>query len=293
MPLNSLPTRREALKYGALSALCLPLLGAGSRLRAAEPASGPPADRTHGIKLGVASISLRDLPVDAVASVLKQLEIGFVSIYGTHAPFEKGTPEQCRDAAQKFRDAGIAVATSSVVNLTNDEAAVRRAFDNAKAAGLTLMTCRPRPEALPLVERFVKETGIRLAIHNHGPEDKVYPTPYEAMKVIAPLDPRIGLCIDVGHAMRAGADPARAIRDCAARLYDLHLKDSLAVAGANDIPVEVGRGRMDIKAILAALIEVKYAGAVAFEYEKHAGNPMIGLAESVGYVRGMLAAMTG
>lgn len=293
MPTFPVLSRRALVKSAALSALAWPLLRGASRLSAANsaPATAAPPDRSHGLKLSVATISLRDLPVATVAAVLKQLQIDYVSIYRTHAPFEKGTPEECRAAAQAFRDAGLTVATSSVVALTNDEAATRRAFDNARAAGLPFMTCRPTPEALPLLERFVKEYNIGLAIHNHGPEDKIYPSPYEALQLIEPLDPRIGLCLDVGHTMRAGIDPAEAIRRCAPRLLDVHLKDSLAFPRAEDIPVEVGRGRMDIRAILAALIEIKYAGVVAFEYERLGVNPITGLAESVGYVRGMLAAM--
>ncbi|HEX2852472.1 MAG TPA: sugar phosphate isomerase/epimerase [Opitutaceae bacterium] len=258
---------------------------------ATPPAAPPPKSGAALFKLGVASISLRQLAVPEVITVLKQLEIGFVSIHGAHASFEKDTPEKCAGVAKAFRDAGIEVATSSVVNLPNDEAAVRRAFDNARAGGLTLMTCKPALDAFPLLERFVKETGIRLAVHNHGPEDKVYPSPYDVLKAIEPFDARIGLCLDVGHTVRAGVDPAKVIREAASRLYDVHLKDSIALPGAlTDIPTEVGRGRIDIKAVIAALIETKYAGVAAFEYERVGVNPVIGLAESVGHVRGLLRA---
>lgn len=289
-----LPSRRDALKRAAVSVLALPVLSLarGLAAEASPPAvPPPPPDRTHGLRLSVATISLRNLAPAAVASVLSQLEIPAVSIYRDHAPFETGTPDQCRATAEIFRAAGIAPATTSVVNLTNDEAAARRAFENTRAAGLSLMTCRPLPESLPLLEKLAREYDLRLAIHNHGPEDKLYPSPYEALKLIAPFDARIGLCLDVGHTMRAHVDPAEAIRRCAPRLYDVHLKDSLAFPGAEDVPVEVGRGRMDIPAILAALIAVKYAGVVAFEYERLGVNPMIGLAESVGYVRGLLRTM--
>ncbi len=285
---SDLPTRRDALKRGAATALGLPLLV--GRLRAGDAPTSP-ADRMHGIKLGVASISLRDLSVPEVIKVMHQLEVAYVSIFRSHAPFEQGSAEDCRATAQQFRAAGITPWTTSVVYLKNDEAATRRAFDNVRAAGLKLMTCSPAPDALALVERFVKKYDIRLAIHNHGPEDKEYPSPFDVMKLIDSLDPRIGLCIDVGHTMRAGVDPARAIRECAVRLYDVHLKDSRAQPGAKDIPVEVGRGGLDIRGILAALIDVNYSGTVAFEYEVDTGNPAIGLAESVGYVRGLLAAM--
>ncbi len=290
-------TRRAALKTAAFSALALPLLSSLPRLVAAEPASpaAPPApdkSRINRLKLGVASISLKDLTPAGAAGVLKQLEIPTVSIFRTHAPFEKGTPDECRAAADAFRAAGVEPITTSVVNLIDDEAAMRRAFDNVRAAGLSMMTCKPTPASLKLAERFAKEYDFRLAIHNHGPEDTLYPSPYEAMKLIESLDARIGLCIDVGHTMRAHVDAAEAIHRCAARLYDLHIKDTLALPGTlKDMPVEVGRGQMDIRAILQALIDVRYTGAVAFEYERGNVNPTIGLAESVGYVRGLLAAM--
>lgn len=288
-------SRRELLKRALTTAALLPF--AGVRAHAAEaPAASPAATassrRRSPLQLGVASISLRELSVDSVVSVLQQLDIDQVSVFRSHAHFGEDTPEKCRATAQAFRDGGINPCTTSVIRLRNDPAAVRRAFENVRAAGMTMMTCKPDPEALPLVEDMVREYDIRLAIHNHGPEDNVYPSPFEAMRLIEARDERIGLCIDIGHTTRAGVDPAKAIRDCASRLYDVHLKDSVAVPGAmRDMPVEVGRGRIDIRAILEALIEVKYTGAVAFEYERHGVNAVTGLAESVGYVRGMLAAL--
>ena len=297
MPYSPLLTRRAALKSAAVSALALPLLASLPRLAAADtpaPATplAPDKSRINRLKLGVASISLKDMTPARAAGVLKQLEIPCVSLFRTHAPFEKGTPDECRDAAAAFRAAGVEPVTTSVVNLIDDEAAMRRAFENVRAAGLSLMTCKPTPDSLKLAERFARDYDIRLAIHNHGPEDSLYPSPYEAMKLIESLDARIGLCIDVGHTMRAHVDAAESIRRCAARLYDLHIKDTLALPGTlKDMPVEVGRGQMDIRAILQALIDVRYTGAVAFEYERGNVNPTIGLAESVGYVRGLLSVM--
>lgn len=290
-------SRRDLLKSAGAAALGLPLLaGRLSSADAPQPATAAAgtalADRVAGVKLGVATISLRDLSIAAAAQVMKQLEVEYASVFRTHAAFEQGTAEECRNAAQAFRDGGVTPITTSVVNLRNDEAALRRAFDNVRAAGLSLMTCKPAPDALPAVEKFVKEYDIRLAIHNHGPEDKEYPSPLDAMKLIEGLDSRIGLCVDIGHTMRAGVDPVEVIRQCAARVYDVHLKDSLAVPGARDIPTEVGRGRIDIRGILAALLEIKYSGVVAFEYERMGVNAALGVAESVGFVRGVLAGLT-
>jgi len=240
-------------------------------------------------QLGVASYSLARFSADEVIAALKRFEIHNVALYKTHCPWG-GTAEQCRAAAQKFRDAGLTVTGSGVIELPRNEAAVRKAFENAHAAGLPTMVCKPALNALPLVEKFVKQYDIRLAVHNHGPEDKVYPSPLDAWKAVQPYDARIGLCIDVGHAARAGTDPVEAIRTCQARLYDVHLKDSLAAPQSlKDVPVVVGRGHLDIKGMIAALIDVNYTHIVSFEYEKHDGDVVQGLGDSIHYVRQLLS----
>ena len=58
---------------------------------------------------------------------------------------------------------------------------------------------------------LAKQYGIKVAIHNHGPEDKIFPSPYDAYKAIKGRDKMMGLCVDVGHTWRAGVDPARAV----------------------------------------------------------------------------------
>ncbi len=275
-------TRRKALQMTTITVLGT---WAGAAFASDTEKAAKPA-----LKLGVASYSLTKESPEEVIETLKQIQIQYVSLYRTHCPWS-GTAEECRAAVKKFTDAGITVTGSGVIELPNNEALVHKAFENARAAGIPTMICKPALDALPLVEKYVKQFDIRLGIHNHGPEDKVYPSPYDAWKVIQPYDKRIGLCIDVGHAARAGTDPVEAIRKCRERLYDVHLKDSTAPVGApKDIPIEVGRGRLDIKGILAALIEIKYQYIVAFEYEKKGGDQAAGLAESVAYVRKLLAA---
>ena len=104
------------------------------------------------------------------------------------------------------------------------------------------------------------------------------------------VDERIGVCIDVGHTARCGVDPVRAIRTCAARLYDVHLKD-LASREAKSQAVEVGRGVLDIRGMLQALLDIGYSDHVGLEHEKDMNDPIPGVAESIGYIRGTLAAM--
>ena len=298
-------TRRDALKTTALGAL-LPLLGS-SAFAAAEKArkgkakaeeAAPPAykefpeGRENGLRLGITSYSVRNMTLDEAIGVVKSLRISNIALYRNHCNWEGAKAEECRAIGAKLKAAGLALTGTGVVNLPNDEAKCRQAFENAKAAGLATMVCKPDVAALPVVAKLAKEFNQRLAIHNHGPEDKVYPTPAVAFDAIKSLDSRIGLCIDVGHTVRGGEDAIGAIRKYASRLYDVHLKDSVAVPGAQkDIPIEVGAGRLDIRGVLRALLEVKYNGVVTFEYEKIAGNPVVGLAESLGYVRGVLAAL--
>ncbi len=294
MPPKNL-TRRDALKTAALGALALPLLNA--RSWAAEPAMSPAgatkADSEHGLRFGVAGFTFRGLGVEESITALKVLRIKNACIYKNQLNWETATPDEAKAIAEKYHVAGIALSGTGVVNLTNDEAKCRRAFENVRVAQVATMICKPDRAALPLVEKLAKEYDQRLALHNHGPEDKFYPTPADTFNAIKSLDSRLGVCIDIGHAMRAKADPVATIRQYASRLYDLHLKDSAALPGAlADIPVEIGTGHIDIRGVLRALLDLKYRDVVEFEYEKVAANPITGLAESVGYVRGVLSAMT-
>jgi inosose dehydratase len=151
----------------------------------------------------------------------------------------------------------------------------------------------PDRETLLLTERFARDYDMRLAFHNHGPEDAIFPSPYDVWDAVQPYDKRLGLCIDVGHSNRAGVDPTEAILRCHSRLYDVHMKESLAGAGAKkDIPVVMGFGHLKIRSIMAALLQVGYKGQVGLEYEVDSEDPVPGVAQSFGYMRGMLAALS-
>jgi inosose dehydratase len=108
---------------------------------------------------------------------------------------------------------------------------------------------------------------------------------YEKIK---DLDKRIGLCNDIGHTFRAGVDPVASIEQFADRLLDVHIKDETA-PDAKAATIEVGRGAINIPQIIRTLVKINYTGMVSFEYEKSEKDPLPGLAESVGYVRGVMA----
>jgi sugar phosphate isomerase/epimerase len=256
------------------------------------PALAPAAliekpDPWRGLKASVASYSLRKLPLDAAIKAIQRVGIKYVSIKDFHLPM-KSTAAERRAVAQNFKDAGIAPLSCGVISIENTESSARLAFEYARDAGIPTIVCSPDPAAMPILDQMVKEFDIRLAIHNHGPGDKRFPSPYDVWQAVQNYDPRIGLCIDVGHTARIKVDPVEAITKCSARLYDLHLKD-LNSTDPNAANVEVGRGVLDIKGMLRALIEARYSYLMSFEYEKDADDPLPGLAESVGYTRGLLS----
>lgn len=267
------------------------LAGVGSSL--AQPASreagqGRRAAGQKQFELGLASYTLRKFDLDKTLAMTKRVGLKYLCFKDVHLKLDS-TPEQIQAAVQKVKDAGLILYGGGVIYMRNEDQ-VRQAFDYAKAAGMKVIVGVPVPELLPLVDKLVKQYDIKVAIHNHGPSDKVYPVPATAYEKIKDLDKRIGLCDDIGHTMRAGVDPCESAEKFADRLLDVHIKDVTA-ADAKGGAVEVGRGVIDIPKFIRTLVKIKYEGVVSFEYEKDADDPLAGLAESVGYVRGVMAAV--
>src|SRR5688572_18156322 len=240
--------------------------------------------------MGVASYSLRKLPLEGAVAAIRRVGLTYVSIKDMHLPL-KSSGEERRAVVEKFRAAGVTPLSCGVITLTKDEAASRNSFEYTRDCGMPVIVAHVDRDALALTEKLAKEFDIKVAIHNHGPEDKRFPSPYDAMKEIEKLDARVGLCIDVGHTARAKVDPAEAIRKCAPRVYDIHIKD-INTTFPTGKSVEIGRGVLDIKAMLKALVDIQFTGHVGIEYEKDADDVLPGLAESVGYLRGVMATLT-
>lgn len=248
------------------------------------------ADPWRGLKMGIATYSFRKLPLDACIKGIQRVDLHYCSIKDAHLSL-KSTAEERKAVAKQFRDAGITPLSCGNITIKN-EAAAREAFEYARDIGLPTIVCAPDPATLPMLDKIIKEFDIRLAIHNHGPEDPHFKGPTEVWNAIQDVDPRIGLCIDVGHTFRAGEDPAEAIRKYHTRLYDCHFKDVGDAHGKSaKVEVEMGRGQMDVPAMLAALLSINFAGHVGFEHEKTPEDPIPGVAESVGYCKGILRVM--
>ena len=248
------------------------------------------------IRLGVASYSFHQFERAKVISFLKELNVTWLNAKDVkdHLPMTPATGTD--EAVAAYKAAGVELTGAGVIYFAKpDEADIRQKFEYVKRAGLSLIVGSPAREALPMVEKFVKEYDIRVAIHNHGPEDKEWPSPLDILKVLAPrggpaMDPRVGLCVDVGHCARTGTDVVGAIHAGGARVFDVHMKD-LADMKVKESQVAVGDGTMPVRGIFEALTAIKYKGFVDLEYEIHDDDPLPGMVKSFAYMRGVLAGM--
>ncbi|NLY01650.1 MAG: sugar phosphate isomerase/epimerase [Rhodopirellula sp.] len=282
--ISVLPTRRGFLAAAGASAAALAGGGTFSAVCAEEAAKKEPCP----LKLGLASYTTRKFTLDETLAMARRVGLDWICLKSFHLELD-ASPEDIAKAVEKVKAAGMVLYGGGVITMKT-AADVQQAFDYAKAAGMTTIVGAPLPEVLPLVNAKVEQYDIAVAIHNHGPGDKVYPTPESIIERVGQLDKRIGLCIDIGHTLRIGADPVRDAERFADRLLDVHIKDVTAPTAAGTT-VEIGRGVIDIPAFLKTLLKINYSRVVSFEYEKDADDPLPGLAESVGYVRGVLAAI--
>ena len=250
-----------------------------------------PRGRTHRLKVGLASYSLRKLTLDQVLDACKDADIAYINLKDVHLPMTD-PPEKIQATRKRIEAAGLTIMGGGTITLKNDEAQVRKAFEYARHAGFPLIVAAPEPGAFDVIERMIQEFGIKVAIHNHGPEDKFFPAPQDALRRLQGRDQRFGLCMDIGHATRAGADPVKAVDECKERLLDLHLKD-LKDKTAKDSQTEVGKGVLDIPGLFRALQKIAFTGHAGLEYELNPDNPIVGMKESFAYMRGVLDAIEG
>jgi sugar phosphate isomerase/epimerase len=253
----------------------------------------PMVEEPSPIRLGLASYTFRNFGRAQLIGFMKQLNMFALNVKDVkdHLPMD---PQQEAAALADYAVAGIQLHAAGAIYFPKDEDAdIRSKFEYCKRAGIGVIVAGdPTLETLPRIEKFVKEYDIRVAIHNHGPEDKLWPSPLDVLKAVKNMDLRIGCCIDVGHTLRAGTDVVQAIREAGPRLLNIHMKD-LTSAESKESQVAVGEGMMPVRRMFEALIEIKYKGFVDLEYEIHPDDPMPGVIESVAYMRGVVAGMGG
>jgi inosose dehydratase len=239
---------------------------------------------TDKFSLGMAGFTFLNFNVDQTIQMMKRINVQYISLKDFHLPLNS-TQDKINEVIGRFRDAGITVYAVGVIYMKSTEQ-VDQAFEYAKMAGVDLIVGAPNYELLPYVEKKVKEYRIRLAIHNHGPDNPLYPNATDIWNHIKDMDPGMGICIDIGHTARDGEDPSVDIKRYAKRIFDVHIKDE-DKATKEGKPLEMGRGIIDIPKVVATLREIKFSGKCSLEYEKDMKDPLAGIAESIGYFRGV------
>ena len=275
-------SRRKFLKLAGTG-----VLAAGASSLYAFPRMPVAVDKAvNTFTIGMAGYTFREFTVEKTIEMMKKIGVTNLSLKDFHMPMNS-TQDKINAVLEKFKSAGINVYTVGVVYMKTKES-VDQAFKYAKMAGVKMIVGAPDYELLQYVEEKIKTYDFKMAIHNHGPDNPLYPNATDIWNHIKALDPRIGICIDIGHTTRDGEDPSVDILKYKSRIYDIHIKD-VDKAEKEGKTVEMGRGIIDIPKVVDTLRKIKYSGSCSLEFEKDMKDPLAGIAESIGYFKGVMA----
>jgi len=275
-------SRRKFLKLagsGVLAASATSLYAFPSQQAAVEK-------ENNTFTIGMAGFTFIEFTVEKIIEMMKRIDVRNLSLKDFHMPMNS-TQEQINTVLGKFKAAGINIYTVGVIYMKTQES-VDQAFEYAKMAGVKMIIGAPNYELLPYVEKKIKFYDFKMAIHNHGPDNPLYPNATDIWNYIKDLDSRIGICIDIGHTTRDGQDPSIDILKFKSRIFDIHIKD-VDKSTKEGKTIELGRGIINIPKVVSTLRKIKYSGCCSLEFEKDMKDPLPGIAESIGYFRGVLA----
>ena len=244
-----------------------------------------PPETGEKFKLGMAGYSFLKFDLDKTLDQMQKLDMHYLCVKDFHLPLNS-TDAQIKDFLAKLAAKDVTAYAVGPIYMKS-EAEVNQAFAYAKKVGVQLIVGVPNLELLPYVEKKVKEYGFNFAIHLHGPDQATYQDADQVWNATKDLDPRIGMCLDIGHDYRNGKDPIADLKKYSSRVFDVHLKNVTGSTKAGR-SVEVGKGLIDIPAFINMLRTVGYSGMVSLEYERNMDDPFTGIGESIGYFRAML-----
>ncbi len=275
-------SRNEFLKFAGVS------LTVAATLKPTNSLGYEPDATDFKFNFGLASYTCRNFSLDDTIKMSLRLGLTHISLKAMHMPLD-ASADDIKKISDKVRSAGLNLYAAGVIYMKTIQE-VENVFRYAANAGLEMIVGVPNHELLELVNEKIISTNIKLAIHNHGPGDKLYSSPGDVYEKIKNFDPRMGMCIDIGHVQRIHQNPVEMIEKYKNRLFDIHIKD-VAQESEADSAIEIGRGIINIPKVLKMLKKIKYKGNIAFEFEKDGNDPLPGLAESVGYVKGVIKMM--
>lgn len=288
-------TRRNFLKkagIGVLAAGASPLLTDQSAYAGNMPASVEAEEENSSkeylFKVGMAGYSFVHFNLDQTLEMMQKIDVHYLCIKDFHLPLSC-TAEEAKAFHAKLAEKNVTGYAVGPIYMKS-EAEIDKGFEYAKRVGVKTIVGVPNYELLPYIDKKVKEYGFNYAIHLHGPDIALYPNATDVYENVKSLDPRIGMCLDIGHDLRDGQDPVADLKKYSSRVFDIHIKDVTEASKAGST-CEMGRGKIDIPAFVKMLRKVKYSGVCSLEYEKDMKDPLVGIAESIGYFKGVMASV--
>jgi sugar phosphate isomerase/epimerase len=271
-------SRRHFLQTGSAAAL-----GLAASAFAADKDKDKDSDPYGGFKLGVQSYTFRHFNTEQSLKRTKDLGLHYIEFYRDHAK-PNSTPEQVDALRHLCNSYGITPIAFGVESFTKDHDHNRKLFEFGKRLGVKSLSADPQPDSFDSLDKLVDEYKIAIAIHPHGPSGKRLHRWYSAEVIMAAVKdhhPLIGTCLDTGHLIRAAIlghklDPVQEILTMGPRNFGIHLKDNDNEAekrGSKDSNVVIGQGVLDVAAVLKALRQVKFQGALSIEYESKEDEP--------------------
>lgn len=259
-------SRRTILQAGAagVAAMALPSIAFASE------------EDYGGLPVGIQSYTLRDRPFkNALEAIHKDFDLAYVEVFSRHLGWAdkpemvkmNGVAAKMDDAKALLDEYKVKAVSIGAVPITKKEKATREIFDFAKAMGMKNITISPNPDALDLLDKLCDEYDITASIHDHGPDDKHWGHISQIEAGIKDHNKKIGLCNDTGHFVRAGDDPLEACHRLKDRMYAMHLKDFKKDANGKWQDCILGEGDLDVDAIVKFLLDMKFRGVLAIEYE--------------------------
>lgn len=238
-------------------------------------------------KIGMAGYTFVNFDLNKTLEIMKRVDVRYLCIKDFHLPIN-ATEQQIADFKSKLAANNVEGYAIGPIYMKSEQQ-IDDAFAYAKRVGVKLIVGVPDVELLPYVDKKVKEYDMHYAIHLHGPDIKLYPNATDVWNHTKDLDPRIGMCLDIGHDLRDGQDPIADLKKYKSRVFDVHIKDVTDNTKAGK-GIEIGRGKIDFVGVINMLREVGYTGVCSLEYEKDMKDPFLGIAESIGYFKGVVNA---
>ena len=235
------------------------------------------AKAVNPFHLGMAGYTFVNFDLETTLKTLQRLDIHYLCIKDFHLPLDSND-DQIKAFHDKCASYGVTGYAVGPIYMKS-EAEIDRGFEICETSRRENDCRRTELRTFALCGQESERVRFNYAIHLHGPDIKTYPDATDVWEHTKDLDPRIGMCLDVGHDLRNGCDPVADLKKYHTRVFDMHIKDVTDSSKAGR-GIEIGRGKIDFPALIRMMREVNYTGMCSLEFEKDMKDPFLGIAES-------------